>query len=154
MRRILRCAGISSLWNWPQLAQLNISSELLALGELIEHFNFQFISFNSYKTCQYRKCFPKWLNIQILRLTRFLRTEGWGAFDSSLKQSQRLKQVELSLNKVTECDCEDQYFLYTDVGPSRDDTCAGDSGQPMRGEHPVTWSQAQPNRDEYVRVSE
>ena len=95
--------------------QLNTSSELLALGELIEpsdHENFP--------------------------ITCFLLTKGWGAFDFTLKQSQRLKQVQLSLNRVTECDCEDQYFLYTDVGPFGDDTCAGDSGQPMRGEHPVT----------------
>ena len=43
-----------------------------------------------------------------------------------------MRQVELSLNKeTTNCECEDDYILETNVGPDLKDTCAGDSGKKL-----------------------
>ena len=48
------------------------------------------------------------------------------------KPSRYLQEVRLgfsSNNKEQRCNCEDDYFLETDVGPNGEDTCQGDSGQ-------------------------
>ena len=48
------------------------------------------------------------------------------------KPSRYLQEVRLgfsSNNKEQRCNCEDDYFLETDVGPNGEDTCSGDSGQ-------------------------
>ena len=54
---------------------------------------------------------------------------GWGATDKTGEQSQFPRQVDLSLNKTTDCDCREQYILETNVGEDNEDTCSGDSGQ-------------------------
>ena len=48
------------------------------------------------------------------------------------RPSRYLQEVRLgfsSNNKRKKCNCEDDYFLETDVGPNGEDTCSGDSGQ-------------------------
>ena len=54
---------------------------------------------------------------------------GWGATDNTGKQSQFPRQVDLSFNKTTDCDCKGRYILETNVGADYEDTCSGDSGQ-------------------------
>ena len=54
---------------------------------------------------------------------------GWGATDKTGEQSQFPRQVDLRLNKTTDCDCREQYILETNVGEDNEDTCTGDSGQ-------------------------
>ena len=53
---------------------------------------------------------------------------GWGATDKTGEQSQFPRQVDLTLNKTTDCDCREQYILETNVGEDNEDTCSGDSG--------------------------
>ena len=53
---------------------------------------------------------------------------GWGATDETGEQSQFPRQVDLTLNKTTDCDCRDQYILETNVGEDYQDPCRGDSG--------------------------
>ena len=53
---------------------------------------------------------------------------GWGATDKTGEQSRYLRQVNLSFNSTSDCDCKDRYRLETNVGPGGEDPCAGDSG--------------------------
>ena len=57
---------------------------------------------------------------------------GWGAIDSSGEQSQFPRQVALTYNKTTDCNCSSIYLLQTNVGPDGQDPCEGDSGQTER----------------------
>ena len=53
---------------------------------------------------------------------------GWGATDRTGEQSRYPRQVDLTLNTTTDCNCSSIYFLETNVGPKGEDTCEGDSG--------------------------
>ena len=57
---------------------------------------------------------------------------GWGATDRTGEQSRYPRQVDLSLNATSDCNCSSIYFLETNVGPNGEDTCEGDSGQHER----------------------
>ena len=59
----------------------------------------------------FRVCMPGW---------------GWGA---SVEQSRYPRQVDLTFNATSDCNCSSRYFLETNVGPQGQDTCEGDSGQ-------------------------
>ena len=57
---------------------------------------------------------------------------GWGAFDNTRRPSTYLRQVELTMNYAMtnrNLRTDDKYFLFTNVGPDGQDTCAGDSGK-------------------------
>ena len=53
---------------------------------------------------------------------------GWGATDKTGEQSRYLRQVNLSFNSTSDCECKDRYRLETNVGPGGQDPCEGDSG--------------------------
>ena len=53
---------------------------------------------------------------------------GWGATDRTGEQSRYPRQVDLTLNTTTDCNCSSIYFLETNVRPKGEDTCEGDSG--------------------------
>ena len=62
------------------------------------------------------------------RILSFCVFKGWGAYDATGDQSRYLRQVDLTLNKTTDCVCKNLYFLETNIGPEAQDTCEGDSG--------------------------
>ena len=63
-----------------------------------------------------------------MSITYDFKLLGWGATDETGEQSQFPRQVDLTLNKTTDCDCRDQYILETNVGIDYEDPCRGDSG--------------------------
>ena len=53
---------------------------------------------------------------------------GWGATDETGEQSRYPRQVDLTYNSTSDCECRERYRLQTNVGPDGQDTCGGDSG--------------------------
>ena len=76
------------------------------------------------------------VNISIFLLSLsaiyYLLFTGWGAIDRTGEQSRYPRQVDLTYNKTTDCNCSSIYFLQTNVGPEGQDPCEGDSGQTER----------------------
>ena len=64
----------------------------------------------------------------IVNKNSLLRALGWGAYDKTGAQSRFLRQVDLRFNSTDDCRCPAYYKLYTNVGPTGQDTCKGDSG--------------------------
>ena len=64
----------------------------------------------------------------IVNKNSLLRALGWGAYDNTREQSRFLRQVDLRFNSTDDCRCPAYYKLYTNVGPTGQDTCKGDSG--------------------------
>ena len=62
---------------------------------------------------------------------------GWGATDRTGEQSRYPRQLDLTLNATSDCNCSSVYFLETNVGPDGEDTCEGDSGQTERSSRNV-----------------
>ena len=61
-------------------------------------------------------------------LEKYCSMLGWGATNETGEQSRFPRQVDLSYNSTSDCDCKDRYRLETNVGPNGEDTCRGDSG--------------------------
>ena len=83
---------------------------------------------NSSKTCFPISPIPMANESTIVNKTSLLRALGWGAYDKTGAQSRFLRQVDLRFNSTDDCRCPAYYKLYTNVGPTGQDTCKGDSG--------------------------
>ena len=85
---------------------------------------------NSSKTCFPISPIPMANESTIVNKNSLLRALGWGAYDKTGAQSRFLRQVDLRFNSTEDrdCRCPAYYKLYTNVGPTGQDTCKGDSG--------------------------
>ena len=61
-------------------------------------------------------------------------------YDATGEQSRYLRQVYLTVNtSITDCHCQEDYYIQTNVGPRGEDPCSGDSGRTLTSFSVVLW---------------